>query len=691
MSTDFSRALPIKFVEPGALNQQMLTSPYFRFDSNYSGQLQVLNLGTSSIQAGAKMTFANSTVAPVRTPLTTVPAGGMVAIDLSSAADAVPDSVSSSAGRVDLIQTGAAGTVTATVTALGTTDNSGQVITPTPEPIPPLTLFPVGVAIIPGGCTTIDAITDGTLTNPCAPSADGCLGTAFSTFAPIGGQEYQTTMCVPIACSGSANDVQISWTCGTPLPNQPAPPPDQLTIPIVGDTGGAAVSTDRLDPRGITPFSVTLQNSATFPAATYQVNFIQAGGLSVSTQVQISTASGTLSGTAPANHTYLGPIKTVQVQVAGSTAPPLLQVHGTGLYYALPMPTAITSVSNSVPATGGSMTVTGSGFQSWPLSPPGSQSTTVYPIVIIGTAKKDNPVNQVAFTVNPAGFSGTSIPGLVGPKPKNVQNCTCQGTGGPCKLVSVINPGGSFTTNDNLTSSSPIVTITGPPAPTIATLTSSQGAQSNTLGIVTPVQIVNGISMPSSVVATITGTNLSRVQSVTFGGTQALFVVKSKGTQISAQVPAGCATTSATVSVSDNCNPAATAPVGWIYTASEPIQVLTAASPPNSAVTATFLVGPCDSMSITAPGETSGGQTPTVANCNYNGQYSCVVAVLSSPSFVVRPVLGINSATLGTIGWETDCNACLTAVGTFDLVATNTTNPKASALTVCVSTLPCGQ
>src|SRR5262249_60382465 len=98
-------------------------------------------------------------------PAITIPAGGGAAIDLSSVGDRVPNGVIAT-GRVDLIHSGPAGTVTAAVAEAGCY-NSGQVVPlDAGPPIDQLTLFPVAAVVVPGGCTEADAITDGTVSNP---------------------------------------------------------------------------------------------------------------------------------------------------------------------------------------------------------------------------------------------------------------------------------------------------------------------------------------------------------------------------------------------------------------------------------------------------------------------------------------------------------------------------------------------
>ena len=177
-----------------------LTSPYFRFDEYVSGKILVSNLGPIAIKAGARMVLANSTGNPLKTPTVTVPAGGMATIDLRSAGDNLPDNVIAQ-GRVDLIHSGNAGTVTAAVTVSGCY-NTGQVVTfDGGPPIDPMTLFPIGAVISPGACTEAEAISDGTIDDPQFHNSSGCFGTLIQTFAS-GPNTFQTTICIPTNCFG---------------------------------------------------------------------------------------------------------------------------------------------------------------------------------------------------------------------------------------------------------------------------------------------------------------------------------------------------------------------------------------------------------------------------------------------------------------------------------------------------------
>src|SRR6185369_9046320 len=109
MTASEDRALAVKFKEAVSADGRRLSSPYFRFDEDVSGQVLISNLGSASIKVGARMVFSNSTAAALKTALVTIPAGGMGTIDLKSVGDAVPDNVVAT-GRIDLIHNGVAGT-----------------------------------------------------------------------------------------------------------------------------------------------------------------------------------------------------------------------------------------------------------------------------------------------------------------------------------------------------------------------------------------------------------------------------------------------------------------------------------------------------------------------------------------------------------------------------------------------------
>ena len=301
MTASEDRAIAVKFKEASANDGRRLTSPYFRFDEYISGSILVSNLGSSSIKVGARMVLANSTVNPLKTPAVTIPAGGMATIDLSSVGDSVPDNIIAT-GRVDLIHSGEAGTVTAAVTASGCYNSSQVVPLDGGVPLDPVTLFPIGAVVIPGGCTEAEAITDGTISNPTFENPDGCYGTLIQTFAS-GPNTFQTTMCVPTNCVGDISLAYVPPGGGTG---------DESDFTVV-QTSAAGFSTSlgtRLNPNGTTQF--TLSATDPFPNALLQVEFT-GGGASVFTQVQGNGVSASISGNGPVNHAFLGKVKKIFV------------------------------------------------------------------------------------------------------------------------------------------------------------------------------------------------------------------------------------------------------------------------------------------------------------------------------------------------------------------------------------------
>jgi hypothetical protein len=435
MTVNEDRAIAVKSKEASVNDGRRFTSPYFRFDEYVSGRILVSNLGSSSIKVGARMVLANSTAKPLKTPAVTIPAGGMATIDLSSVGDSVPDNVIAT-GRVDLIHSGPAGTVTAAVTESGCYNSAQVVPLDGGVPLDPLTLFPIAAVVIPGGCTEAGAITDGTVVNPTFTNPGGCFGTLIQTFAS-GPNTFQTTMCVPTNCVG---EVPLVYT----PPGGGGGTGDESDFTVV-QTSAAGFSTGalgtRLNPNGTTQFTLTANDP--FPNALLQVEFT-GGGASVLTQVQGNGVSTSIAGTGPVNHAFLGKVKKILVTqlnadgAPNTSVPRVLKAKNTGAYFALDKPASITVVTpNAVPVTGGTVTITGTGIKTWQLGSPPNQ-VTVNPIVLIGKA---NGHDGIPFTVISVP-NENSVIGNVGPTPSTIGTCAEVGET-PCKTITVINPGGS--------------------------------------------------------------------------------------------------------------------------------------------------------------------------------------------------------------------------------------------------------
>jgi hypothetical protein len=560
-TADKRRAVPVKFTETSLGDTTRLTSPFFRFDTNISGKLQVSNLGTTSIKAGAKMSVANSTAAPVRTAVVTVPAGGTAMIDLSTAEMGFPDSADP-VGSVDLIHSGPPGTVTAGVSSVGTRDNSGQLI-PLDSAFlqSAVNLFPTAVVVSVGACTEIDAITDGTVPSPTLYSGALCWGLATQFFGSAP-NFFTTTVCVPVACSGT-------------IPVTGGPGGDEADI-VVESKNFGGWGTDlgtRLNPDGSTNFTLTAQ--APYPNSQLNVYF-SGRNASVPLIAQGDGKSAAISAKGPANHMFLGTIRTITVytrQQNGNDGDLILKAKAgqTNAYYALDPPTGIIpSPPLTVPVGGGSITIKGAGFRTWTI---GSQ--TVLPTVGIGV---DN--NHFQIPINAAGVPDqATIVANVPALPAGAAPCINAQT--PCKDITVINPGG-FDGTDDLTVG-PALIILPPPAPIITGTASVnpggfQGPpSSNSLGL----QVVSAPGVPSAtlpITAQIFGQNLTRVKTVSFTGAAEVMLGpgnhKGDG-EIDVDVPAACvagAALSSSITVSDLLNNPVTFGGGWTYTATQPIQ-----------------------------------------------------------------------------------------------------------------------
>lgn len=683
VSTSAGRAVSLKFKEASASDGRRLTSPYFRFDQSVSGKLQISNLGSSSVNVGARMVFANSTAKALKTAIVSIPAGGVGTIDLASAVDGVPDNVDS-LGRVDLIHSGPAGSVTAAVTAFGCGGSGPVIPMDGGPPIDPVTLFPTSVVIIPGACTVVDAITDGTITNPPLSSSNVCFGTAITTHG-TGPNSYQTSICVPIGCTG---DVPITWT--PPGGGGGGGTGDEVDLVTVQANFGAftTVLGTRLNPNGTTQFTLTAQSA--FPNALLQVDFVGNGG-SVSTLTQGNGVSASITGTGPVNHVFLGNVKKIfvtQLNPDGTpniSVPRVLKAKNTGAYFALDTPASITSVApTAVPVTGATVTITGTGFQTWQLGT-APNVVTVNPVVLIGTgnlAKHD----QIPFTVISVAADQKTITGNVGQTPNTVSTCAEAGET-PCKTFTVINPGGSDGV-DSLTSEN-LLTINAPLPPVItgtAALNAagnSGPATSNSIGA-RDIRLVNGFTTASPVTARIIGRNLNRVVSLNFGSQQVPIGpsnINSAGTRIEASVPSFCLTganASVAVSVDDGINAPASFANGWIYTATGPLQVFLAGF--QGAIV--FVAGPCEhlNMGVTTWNVPSIGDgfLDGSTNCSFSNPLAASCARIINVTFVERFGLStiFPNANFGVISWTTTCAHCTagsgTVTGTFQADATNT-------------------
>jgi hypothetical protein len=668
MSNSLDRAVPVKFKEPTAADGQELTSPFFRFDDTTSGTLQVSNLGTTDIMAGARMTFANSTTNALKSGLVTVPAGGTATLDLSNSGDGVPDTVDP-IGRVDLIHNGAAGTVTAAITALGKLNKSGHVLPlDGGPPADPVTLFPAQSVITPGGYIKFDVIVHPS----CVPelTLPDC-GLSLGPMTPIGPRvferTYQHTTCLSrhlsvfVGCSGFGDGSDLI----TPEFN----------------FGGFSTSlpNNRLNPDGTTTFTLTAANG-NLPAGPLQVSFNR-GANSVAVQYQSDGTSPTINTHGPVNHTFLGGVKSVTV--TDNTGALIIKAKKSGAYFALDPPATITAPSPSSVSVNGAqgVQIKGSGFKTWPI---GGQ--TAFPTVLIG---RDNQHDQIPFAVTSVPDASTII-GNVGPTPFGVGFCA---SGVSCKDVTVINPGGSDG-NDSLTagpilgltSLAPIVT--GANAITVAG--QSGPAVSNSIGMQN-IRVSGGYTAATPVTARILGTNLGRVVSVTFGNQEVMVGAGNHVSdgEIDVGVPAYCISggpgtfgaTPVNILVTDGVNPVSTLMNGWTYQPTGPIQFF-APNVPISVVA--FLVGSCESVSVTPAGA---GPLFTATDCSLRVAACVTIGNIRTTQRSIASTV-FPGANIAFYQWDTDCSSCSLSgnkyTGVFTITATNTSSTNSTSL--CEST-----
>jgi hypothetical protein len=653
MTTSEDRAMAVKFREAVPADGRRLSSPYFRFDEDVSGQVLISNLGSASIKVGARMVFANSTATPLKTPLVTIPAGGVATIDLKSVGDAVPDNVVAS-GRIDLIHNGVDGTVTAAVTESGCYNSAQVVPLDGGVPLDPLALFPIAAVVIPGACTELDAITDGTVINPTFSNPGGCYGQLIGTFQ-TGPYTFQATLCVPTNCFG---DMHIVYT---PSGDGAGDSSDLVVVQSNFADFTTSLGT-RLHPGGTTSFTLTAQNP--FPNALLEVDFVGKGA-TVLTQAHGDGVHNSISGTGPTNHSYLRAVKKIIVTQLNPDGTPntaaarVLKTTNSGAYYALDKPTNITAVTpNNVAVTGGTVTITGSGFQTWQLGS-GFNTVTVNPIVLIGKA---NGHDQIPFTVVSVAQNFTSITGNVGPTPNTIATCPEIGET-PCKTITVINPGGSDGVDD-LTSQK-LLTINAPPPPVIdgtaaLTITGASGpAASNSIAMQN-IRLVGGYTAASPVSARISGRNLGRVRTVTFVGTAPVLLgpsnINSAGTRIEVGVPVFCVTggggaNAVAVIVDDGVNPVVSFANGWVYTATGPIQLFLPNVPLNAVA---FLAGTCEDVAVTYSLYPDGG---AAIDCSFQVESCVEITSVSVLQHGLESIVFPN-VNIALFRWGASCPAC---------------------------------
>jgi len=686
MTTSEDRAMAVKFREAVPADGRRLSSPYFRFDEDVSGQVLISNLGSASIKVGARMVFANSTAAALKTALVIIPAGGVGTIDLKSVGDAVPDNVVAT-GRIDLIHNGLDGTVTAAVTESGCYNSSQVVPLDGGVPLDPLALFPIAAVVIPGACTELDAITDGTVVNPTFSNPGGCYGQLIGTFQS-GPYTFQATLCVPTNCVG---DMHIVYT---PSGDGAGDSSDLVVVQSNFADFRTSLGT-RLNPNGSTSFTLTAQNA--FPNALLAVDFVGKGG-TVSRQAHSDGVSTSITGTGPENHAYLRTVKKIIVTQLNPDGTPntaaarVLKTTNSGAYYALDKPTSITMVTpNAVPVTGGTVTIRGTGLQTWQLVS-GGNTVTVNPDVLIGVGNP-NKHDQIPFTIVSITPDQTTITGNVGPTPNTVGTCPEVGRT-PCKTITAINPGGSDGV-DSLTSAE-LLTINAPPPPVIistAALRSghTRPASSNSIGQ-DNVRFAGAYSVADPVIARITGNNLGRVKQVTFVGASAIAIgpsnISTDGTTIDVGVPAICVagqSTSVAVTVYDGVNPPVSFANGWTYTTTGPYLI----NLPNLPFgTIAFLTGQCEDVGVALGLLQPGSFAPL--DCNNVQIASCV-----SISFDGVQQHGIESSVfpnsnIAVVRWTPRCTSC---TGThpfhYSLVFTATNTRSNAQVTPCLN-FTCG-
>ena len=605
MAKDARCAIPAQFAESGWSNGRLLVAPFFRFDARTSGILQLSNIGSSPVKAGAMMEFADTTLPGLNTELITIPAGGTATLDLRNYLNLVDDSVSAQ-GCLEVLHNGAPGTVIGSFTALGVhNDISLQVAL---EEGPhfngnDMEVFPNAQELQPGDSSEVAVMTGGSLGQP-SWSVSSTAGKP-GTVAPLPPTDA-TVFRASYVSTTDPNTVAVKVRADATSSGGPVKEAS-ITLEKVKVNGFTTSFGGRMRPEGGTSFTITGKKD--WPDAGLSVKFKQ-GDLSTA-EVSASRAADpkVLVGTAPANSVFIGDCQVIVLQ--GGTK--ISKDNSGAAYYAYDPPSPPTSIS--VPGfnrLGGNLTINsqGGGFRQAVVG-----GKTINPKVEIG---------QIDFAVNTV--SNNAINGNVLRAPATIECCSCVSEV-PCKNIRVTNPGGRK--NDRVSSPVPLYNLLAGPPP----LPQSRFPDF-------------GFSIGGSEV-TIRGENLDFVDDITIGGTRALIVSKRNGVIVLVTPPHTAGQSAIILFDIDNAAPGGTTlPGGGFRYDPTPVMAL---GVPNQDI---FFVGPGEGVDspqnlisvsqnlscIVAPGSPSTSVTqispPPVLNAGVaafrvTGQYGCNLCTCS--------------------------------------------------------------
>jgi hypothetical protein len=415
MSAENNCAIPAQFIEPRISDGRRLVAPFFRFDERTSGILQLTNLGSTAVKAGAMMKFADATLPSLNTSLVTIPPGGATTLDLRAYLNLVDDSTKAQ-GCVEVLHNGAPGTVVGSFTALGLhNDISLQVAL---EGGPPfsgsaMALFPNAQELQPGDSSEVAVMTGGELSAPSwsATSTTGDPGSVVPLppadedvyCAMYTSPEDPQTVAVTLRADATSSGGQIE--------------DGSITLAKVNiDSFSTDLGNGRLNPEANTGFRIIGKKD--WPDTPLVVRF-KGDGINTPEISVTRNASNMreLTGIAPPNNLFIGDAE-IRVLQNGKK---ISRDKSGAAYYAFnkPAPEMLASPTGFNRA-GGIITITGSGFRKF------------------GSKKPRVNIGGIGFDTNDVNSTNTQITGLVERADASIQVCN----GAPCKFTFVTNPGG---------------------------------------------------------------------------------------------------------------------------------------------------------------------------------------------------------------------------------------------------------
>ncbi len=629
MSAANGCAIPAQFTEPRISDGRRLVAPFFRFDERTSGILQVANLGAADIKAGVVMKFADTTLPTLNTDLLTIPANGTATIDLQSYFSLVDDGVAAR-GCVELLHNGAAGSVTATFTAIGRYNDLSLEVPLEGGPAfnaTDMALFPNNADVQNGDAKPVAVMTGGGLNAPTWSVSAG-IGDPGS-IAPTGSSDatiYKANYNSPSAESKALN---VTVTANASSSGGGTQSGNFSLSKVKVQSFTTSVGNGRMKPDDSTPFTIT--GKADWPDGTLTVKFKKDG---INTpEVTVSRSQSNLkilTGNAPPNSLFIGDAQVIVFQDGAK-----ISKDNTGAaYYAYDPPGPATAVSpDGYNRLGGIVTITGTGYRTF------------------GAIKPEIVVEDLSFTINTV--NSTQVNGLVLRAPKKAKSCQIVGQN-PCKRITVRNPGGRD--SDRVTSNIPLYNLKPGPAPVPESRVPDFGFS------------IGGTPI------TIRGDNLDFADNVTVGGTDAPIVARSEHTLEILTLPhtAGANNSIIVFDVDDTAPGGTTVPGGSFRYDPTPVTEL---GLPNKG---TYIVGPGEGVDL-------------VANSILVSQtISCITSTTVVVSAVPRPpILSEGILAFKAVG-SYDCRPCtcsaqsppcpVTIGGTINFTLANTSNANDTRL-----------